>query len=199
MCRNWSSCFLSRNVAAGTELTWDYAYEVDSVKGKVLHCYCGSAECRGRLLWSRGCIDQLQTAVRAWSFYLVLWARNRLFASLQCGVPSLWWNSIYLLNIWLTIALSTIRDSFLCQVAHFVKLVTGYSPSKDCLILTWFSLRQRHAEKWRGKRECPPVSSLLRVFTKLCAGRFNSNVICKLSTFNGRDISYSYIRKFVLV
>ena len=39
-----------RNVPAGTELTWDYAYEVDSVKGKVLHCYCGSAECRGRLL-----------------------------------------------------------------------------------------------------------------------------------------------------
>ena len=46
----YSFPFHFRNVAAGTELTWDYAYEVDSVKGKVLHCYCGSAECRGRLL-----------------------------------------------------------------------------------------------------------------------------------------------------
>ena len=51
----------------------------------------------------------------------------------------------------------------------------------------------------RKERECPPYSSLLRVLTKLCAGRFDSNVICKLSTFNGRDVSYSYIRKFVLV
>ncbi|XP_078348189.1 histone-lysine N-methyltransferase SETDB1-like isoform X2 [Oculina patagonica] len=46
----WVAFFTQQNVAAGTELTWDYAYEVDSVKGKVLHCYCGSAECRGRLL-----------------------------------------------------------------------------------------------------------------------------------------------------
>ncbi|XP_068673501.1 histone-lysine N-methyltransferase SETDB1-like isoform X1 [Montipora foliosa] len=46
----WVAFFTQQNVSAGTELTWDYAYEVDSVKGKVLHCYCGSAECRGRLL-----------------------------------------------------------------------------------------------------------------------------------------------------
>ncbi|XP_073245234.1 histone-lysine N-methyltransferase SETDB1-like isoform X3 [Porites lutea] len=46
----WVAFFTQQNVPAGTELTWDYAYEVDSVKGKVLHCYCGSAECRGRLL-----------------------------------------------------------------------------------------------------------------------------------------------------
>lgn len=46
----WVAFFTQQNVPAGTELTWDYAYEVGSVKGKVLHCYCGSAECRGRLL-----------------------------------------------------------------------------------------------------------------------------------------------------
>lgn len=39
-----------RYVRAGTELTWDYNYEVGSVAGKVLYCYCGSSECRGRLL-----------------------------------------------------------------------------------------------------------------------------------------------------
>lgn len=41
---------LFRLISAGTELTWDYNYEVGSVPGKILHCYCGSAECRGRLL-----------------------------------------------------------------------------------------------------------------------------------------------------
>ncbi|XP_074605826.1 histone-lysine N-methyltransferase SETDB1-like isoform X4 [Acropora palmata] len=46
----WVAFFTQQNVPAGTELTWDYAYEVGSVKGKVMHCYCGSAECRGRLL-----------------------------------------------------------------------------------------------------------------------------------------------------
>ena len=39
-----------RYISAGSELTWDYNYEVGSVPGKVLYCYCGSAECRGRLL-----------------------------------------------------------------------------------------------------------------------------------------------------
>nr|CAD7392358.1 unnamed protein product [Timema cristinae] len=34
----------------GTELTWDYSYDIGSVPGKVLHCHCGSTECRGRLL-----------------------------------------------------------------------------------------------------------------------------------------------------
>eukprot|EP00795_Rhopilema_esculentum_P011410 gene11410-21609_t len=42
--------FTQQNVPALTELTWDYSYEVGSVPGKVLQCYCGSIECRGRLL-----------------------------------------------------------------------------------------------------------------------------------------------------
>ncbi len=42
--------FPFRYIQAGTELTWDYNYEIGSVPGKVLHCYCGAAECRGRLL-----------------------------------------------------------------------------------------------------------------------------------------------------
>ncbi|WAR03494.1 SETB1-like protein [Mya arenaria] len=41
---------LIQYISAGSELTWDYNYEVGSVHGKVLYCYCGSAECRGRLL-----------------------------------------------------------------------------------------------------------------------------------------------------
>ena len=43
-------CVVCSHIRAGTELTWDYNYEVGSVPGKVLYCYCGSAECRGRLL-----------------------------------------------------------------------------------------------------------------------------------------------------
>ncbi|XP_078334332.1 histone-lysine N-methyltransferase SETDB1-B-like isoform X2 [Crassostrea virginica] len=46
----WVAFFTSQYVRAGTELTWDYNYEVGSVAGKVLYCYCGSSECRGRLL-----------------------------------------------------------------------------------------------------------------------------------------------------
>ena len=42
--------FLSRRIRAGTELTWDYNYEVGSVEGKELLCCCGAIECRGRLL-----------------------------------------------------------------------------------------------------------------------------------------------------
>ena len=48
--RVWSLC---RRIRAGTELTWDYNYEVGSVEGKELLCCCGSTECRGRLLWVR--------------------------------------------------------------------------------------------------------------------------------------------------
>lgn len=44
-------CVCVRRIRAGTELTWDYSYEVGSVEGKVLLCCCGSAECTGRLLW----------------------------------------------------------------------------------------------------------------------------------------------------
>lgn len=46
----WVAFFTLQYVRAGTELTWDYNYEVGSVAGKVLYCYCGSSECRGRLL-----------------------------------------------------------------------------------------------------------------------------------------------------
>ncbi|KAL4224511.1 hypothetical protein ACF0H5_015212 [Mactra antiquata] len=46
----WIAFFAGQYISAGTELTWDYNYEVGSVPGKVLYCYCGSAECRGRLL-----------------------------------------------------------------------------------------------------------------------------------------------------
>ncbi|KAK2168665.1 hypothetical protein LSH36_15g13047 [Paralvinella palmiformis] len=46
----WVAFFAHTYISAGTELTWDYNYEVGSVPGKVLYCYCGSAECRGRLL-----------------------------------------------------------------------------------------------------------------------------------------------------
>ncbi|XP_078480213.1 histone-lysine N-methyltransferase SETDB1-B-like isoform X4 [Lampetra planeri] len=46
----WVAFFASKRIRAGTELTWDYSYEVGSVPGKELLCYCGSTECRGRLL-----------------------------------------------------------------------------------------------------------------------------------------------------
>ncbi|GFQ77203.1 histone-lysine N-methyltransferase SETDB1-B [Trichonephila clavata] len=43
--------FFAQNfIQAGTELTWDYNYEVGSVEGKVMYCYCDSKLCRGRLL-----------------------------------------------------------------------------------------------------------------------------------------------------
>lgn len=41
---------LARRIRAGTELTWDYNYEVGSVEGKELLCCCGAIDCRGRLL-----------------------------------------------------------------------------------------------------------------------------------------------------
>lgn len=46
----WVAFFTSKRIRAGTELTWDYSYEVGSVEGKVLLCCCGSTECTGRLL-----------------------------------------------------------------------------------------------------------------------------------------------------
>lgn len=46
----WVAFFASKRIRAGSELTWDYNYEVGSVEGKVLLCCCGSTECRGRLL-----------------------------------------------------------------------------------------------------------------------------------------------------
>uniref|UniRef100_A0A8D0KZ29 SET domain bifurcated histone lysine methyltransferase 1 n=1 Tax=Strix occidentalis caurina TaxID=311401 RepID=A0A8D0KZ29_STROC len=46
----WVAFFASKRIRAGTELTWDYNYEVGSVEGKELLCCCGAVECRGRLL-----------------------------------------------------------------------------------------------------------------------------------------------------
>ncbi|RZF44065.1 hypothetical protein LSTR_LSTR011110 [Laodelphax striatellus] len=46
----WVAFFASRFIEAGQELTWDYNYDVGSVPGKALHCYCGEANCRRRLL-----------------------------------------------------------------------------------------------------------------------------------------------------
>lgn len=42
--------FTAQHIKAGTELVWDYSYEVDTVENRVLHCRCGSDECRHRLL-----------------------------------------------------------------------------------------------------------------------------------------------------
>uniref|UniRef100_A0ACB8G7Z1 Histone-lysine N-methyltransferase setdb1 n=2 Tax=Sphaerodactylus townsendi TaxID=933632 RepID=A0ACB8G7Z1_9SAUR len=46
----WVAFFASKRIRAGSELTWDYNYEVGSVEGKELLCCCGAIECRGRLL-----------------------------------------------------------------------------------------------------------------------------------------------------
>ncbi|XP_040168998.1 histone-lysine N-methyltransferase eggless [Anopheles arabiensis] len=46
----WVAFFAERNIKAGTELTWNYNYDVGSVKGKHLTCSCGEKNCKGRLL-----------------------------------------------------------------------------------------------------------------------------------------------------
>lgn len=46
----WVAFFALTYIKAGTELTWDYNYEVGSVPDKQIICQCGSIECRGRLL-----------------------------------------------------------------------------------------------------------------------------------------------------
>ncbi|XP_026322573.1 histone-lysine N-methyltransferase eggless-like [Hyposmocoma kahamanoa] len=46
----WVAFFALSNIRAGTELTWNYNYDVGSVPGKVLYCFCGAPNCRGRLL-----------------------------------------------------------------------------------------------------------------------------------------------------
>ena len=38
-----------RSITAGSELTWDYGYEMGSVEGKVKYCFCGASNCRKRL------------------------------------------------------------------------------------------------------------------------------------------------------
>ncbi|XP_025834178.1 histone-lysine N-methyltransferase eggless isoform X2 [Agrilus planipennis] len=46
----WVAFFALTYIRAGTELTWNYNYDVGSVPGKTMYCYCASDECRGRLL-----------------------------------------------------------------------------------------------------------------------------------------------------
>ncbi|KAL4711258.1 hypothetical protein ACJJTC_019099 [Scirpophaga incertulas] len=46
----WVAFFALNYIKAGTELTWNYNYDVGSVPGKILYCYCGTTNCRGRLL-----------------------------------------------------------------------------------------------------------------------------------------------------
>ena len=46
----WIALFARSYIRAGTELTWDYGYEVGSVPGKEKLCHCGAKKCRGRLL-----------------------------------------------------------------------------------------------------------------------------------------------------
>ncbi|KAK3912030.1 Histone-lysine N-methyltransferase eggless [Frankliniella fusca] len=46
----WVAFFALTYIKAGSELTWDYNYDVGSVPDKIIICQCGSSECRGRLL-----------------------------------------------------------------------------------------------------------------------------------------------------
>lgn len=46
----WVSFFALHYIPAGTELTWDYSYDIGSVPGKVMKCHCESVHCRRRLL-----------------------------------------------------------------------------------------------------------------------------------------------------
>lgn len=46
----WVAFFAMTYIRSGTELTWNYNYDVGSVPNKVLYCECGADTCRGRLL-----------------------------------------------------------------------------------------------------------------------------------------------------
>jgi len=46
----WVSFFALHYIQAGTELTWDYSYDIGSVPGKKMKCHCEALFCRGRLL-----------------------------------------------------------------------------------------------------------------------------------------------------
>ncbi|XP_059613968.1 histone-lysine N-methyltransferase eggless isoform X2 [Phlebotomus argentipes] len=46
----WVAFFAMCHIRAGTELTWNYNYDVGTVPGKFLFCQCGSKNCRGRIL-----------------------------------------------------------------------------------------------------------------------------------------------------
>ncbi|XP_023339442.1 histone-lysine N-methyltransferase SETDB1 [Eurytemora carolleeae] len=47
---HWVAFFSQTFIPAGTELNWDYAYEVDTIEGRKIDCKCNAAQCRGRLL-----------------------------------------------------------------------------------------------------------------------------------------------------
>lgn len=46
----WVAFFADKFIPAFSELTWDYNYEIGSVEGKMIRCFCNSNECRYRLL-----------------------------------------------------------------------------------------------------------------------------------------------------
>lgn len=46
----WLAFFTSKIIKAGTELTWDYNYNVGSVPGRKIECRCAAKVCRKRLL-----------------------------------------------------------------------------------------------------------------------------------------------------
>uniref|UniRef100_A0AAR5Q5A7 SET domain-containing protein n=1 Tax=Dendroctonus ponderosae TaxID=77166 RepID=A0AAR5Q5A7_DENPD len=46
----WVAFFSLQFIRAGTELTWNYNYDIGSVPGRILYCHCASLECKGRLL-----------------------------------------------------------------------------------------------------------------------------------------------------
>ncbi|KAF6206857.1 hypothetical protein GE061_018093 [Apolygus lucorum] len=46
----WIAYFASQDIPAGSELTWNYGYRINSVPGKVLFCECDSPNCVIRLL-----------------------------------------------------------------------------------------------------------------------------------------------------
>lgn len=46
----WISIFAKTFIKSGTELTWDYNYQIGSVPGKTMKCFCESKKCRERLL-----------------------------------------------------------------------------------------------------------------------------------------------------
>ncbi|XP_014252866.1 histone-lysine N-methyltransferase eggless-like [Cimex lectularius] len=46
----WVAFFALKHIPAGTELTWHYGYDVGSVPGKKIYCFCEAPNCRKRLL-----------------------------------------------------------------------------------------------------------------------------------------------------
>lgn len=46
----WLAFFTCFDIKAGTELTWDYSYQIGSIEGRTIECKCGAEECRKRLL-----------------------------------------------------------------------------------------------------------------------------------------------------